>query len=72
MRYIGESRFYDDIDGKRSEIYVEEYATIWSISARHLGWALCGIQDWIYSKKEFKTVYQALNQFILDANKRLR
>lgn len=72
MRYIGESRFYDDIDGKRSEIFVEEYATIWSISVKHFGWALCGIQDWRYSKKEFKTVYQALNQFKQDANKRLR
>jgi len=72
MRYIGEHRFYDYIDGKRSKIFVEEYATIWSISAKHLGWALCSIQDWRYSKKEFKTVYQALNQFILDANKRLR
>ena len=72
MRYIGESRFYDDVDGKRSEIFVEEYATIWSISVKHFGWALCSIQDWRYSKKEFKTVYQAFNQFILDANKRLR
>lgn len=72
MRYIGESRFYDDIDGKRSEIFVEEYATIWSISVIHFGWALCAIQDWRYSKKEFKTVYQALNQFKQDANKRLR
>ena len=71
MRFISEHIFYDDIDGKWSEIFVEEYATIWSISVKHFGWALCSIQDWRYSKKEFKTVFQALNQFIQDANKRL-
>ena len=71
MRYIGESRFYDDIDGKWSEIFVEEYATIWSISVKHFGWALCSIQDWRYSKKEFKTVFQALNQFKKETNNRL-
>lgn len=72
MRYIREIDFYDDINGKLYVIYVEEYATIWSISARHFGWALCSLQDWRYPKKQFKTVYDAVEQFKKDANKRLK
>lgn len=70
MRFIREYSFYDDISSKRSEIYIDEYATIWSISARRLGEALCYAQDWRYSKKEYKTVHEALEQFISDANNR--
>lgn len=67
MKHLKTHKLLGKIGSKNKEewayIFVEEYATIWSISARIIGYALNTAEDWRYSKKQYKTVGEAVIAF---------
>ena len=50
-------------------IYTDEYKTLWSISVKRVGRAMCVCDGWRYSKKHYPTQGAAINQVIDDLKK---
>lgn len=51
MKYIGERTIPVLKDGKHCKIYIEEYATIYRVSAKFVGWALCFVEGVSFPKR---------------------
>lgn len=51
MKYIREKSIKITKDGKPCRIYIEEYATIYVVSAKFDGWAFCFIEGVRFSKR---------------------
>lgn len=74
MKLIREQKIQVKIKEGNKELwaflYIEEYATIWSITCQIIGYALPGAQDWRYKKKEYPTLDSVINKFKLDYKQR--
>lgn len=64
MKYIGERTILVLKDGKHCRIYIEEYATIYRVSAKFVGWALCFVEGVSFPKRN--TSEQMIIDYILN------
>lgn len=78
MKLVNEYRFKSEIaevtyckkESKEFTFYVSEYKTIWLITMQRKYHELPSVMDWRYSKKEFKTMENAINACIAEAIER--
>ena len=66
MKYIREKSIIISKDGKPCRIYIEEYATIYRVSAKFVGWALCFVEGVRFPKRS--TTIGAIIDYILNLN----
>jgi hypothetical protein len=64
MKYIREKSVEIIKDGKYCKIYIEEYATIYRVSAKFVGWALCFVEGLSFPKRS--TTEQTIIDYILN------
>lgn len=64
MKYIREKSIKITKDGKPCRIYIEEYATIYIVSAKFDGWAFCFIEGVRFPKRN--TTIDTIIDYILN------
>lgn len=66
MKYIREKSVEIIKDGKPCRIYIEEYATIYRVSAKFVGWALCFVEGLSFPKRS--TSEQEIVNYVKNLN----
>lgn len=66
MKYIGERTIPVLKDGKHCRIYIEEYATIYKVSAKFVGWDLCFVEGLSFPKRS--TSEQSIIDYVTKLN----
>jgi hypothetical protein len=65
MKHIKEHSFIKRISNKcLVKIFVDEYATIWRLSAKKIGHEMPCAIHWRYSKKHFPKIHLVIEQFL--------
>lgn len=64
MKYIKEKTIEIIKDNKPCRLYIEEYATIYRVSAKFVGWALCFVEGVSFPKRN--TSEQMIIDYILN------
>jgi hypothetical protein len=66
MKYIREKIIIIGKDGKPCRIFIEEYATIYRVSAKFVGWALCFVEGLSFPKRS--TSEQEIVNYVKNLN----
>lgn len=66
MKYIRENQIIISKDGKPCRIFIEEYATIYRVSAKFVGWALCFVEGLSFPKRS--TSEQEIVNYVKNLN----